>query len=193
MICAIACVDRNFGIGYNNDLLFHIKDDLKHFKELTNNQNVIMGRKTYESLPNGSLPNRNNIIITSQCKSDGFELLTLENKSSKKSKKKNVNSSILVRPLMCNMEYIKNLLSRPDMFTDENDNAFIIGGESIYKELLPFYERIYLTRVQETCKNVDRYFPNINYMSEWKLSSVGNTKEENGIKYQFCVYDKVKE
>lgn len=185
MICAIACVDRNFGIGYNNDLLFHIKNDLKHFKELTNNQNIIMGRKTYESLPNKPLPNRNNIVITSKCKNNGFELLELENKSS--------NNSIVIRPLMCNMEYIKSFLSRPDMFTDEDDNAFIIGGESIYKELLPLCERIYLTRVQETCENVDTYFPNIDNMSEWKLSFVGNTKEENGIKYQFCVYDKVKE
>lgn len=193
MICAIACVDKNFGIGYDNDLLFYIKDDLKHFKELTNNQNVIMGRKTYESLPNSPLPNRNNIIITSQCKGDTFELLTLENKSNNKSKKKPVRKPIENRPLMCKMKFIKSFLSRPDMFTDENDNAFIIGGESIYKELLPLCERVYLTKVQEACKNVDRYFPNIDNMLEWKLSSVGDVKEENGVKYQFCVYDKVKE
>lgn len=63
-ITLIACVDKNFGIGYKNDLLFNIKEDLAHFKQQTTNKSVVMGRKTWESLPNKPLPNRNNYVIT---------------------------------------------------------------------------------------------------------------------------------
>lgn len=65
MLNAIAAVDKNYGIGYKNELLIHIPNDLKHFKEITLNNIVVMGRKTYESLPNGALPDRLNIVITS--------------------------------------------------------------------------------------------------------------------------------
>lgn len=66
MLNAIAAVDKNYGIGYKNELLIHIPNDLKHFKEITLNNIVVMGRKTYESLPNGALPDRLNIVITSK-------------------------------------------------------------------------------------------------------------------------------
>ena len=65
MISAIVAVDANWGIGYNGQLLEHISDDLKRFKELTSNNTVVMGRKTWESLPNKPLPNRLNIVLTS--------------------------------------------------------------------------------------------------------------------------------
>ena len=62
----IAAIDKNNGIGYQNDLLFYLPNDLKHFKELTTNHTVLMGRKTYESLPKGALPNRRNIVLSSK-------------------------------------------------------------------------------------------------------------------------------
>ena len=65
MISAIVAVDANWGIGYNGQLLEHISDDLKRFKELTSNNTVVMGRKTWESLPNKPLPNRFNVVLTS--------------------------------------------------------------------------------------------------------------------------------
>ena len=62
---AIVCVSKNWGIGKNNDLLFHIGSDLKRFRSLTLGQNIIMGRKTLESFPNGNpLPKRNNIVLS---------------------------------------------------------------------------------------------------------------------------------
>ena len=64
MISAIVAVDENFGIGFNGDLLEHIPEDLKHFKELTSGHNVVMGRKTWDSLPKKPLPNRHNLVIT---------------------------------------------------------------------------------------------------------------------------------
>lgn len=64
IISIIVAIDKNNGIGKNNDLLVYIPGDLKRFKEITSGHPVIMGRKTFESLPNGPLPNRKNIVIT---------------------------------------------------------------------------------------------------------------------------------
>lgn len=66
MISAIVAVDENWGIGYNGDLLEHIPEDLKYFKTLTDGNTIIMGRKTWDSLPKKPLPNRFNVVITSQ-------------------------------------------------------------------------------------------------------------------------------
>ena len=68
MISAIVAVDNNWGIGYNGDLLEHIPEDLKYFKQLTSGEYkaVVMGRKTWDSLPKKPLPNRKNIVITTQ-------------------------------------------------------------------------------------------------------------------------------
>ena len=75
MISAIVAVDENFGIGFNGDLLEHIPEDLKRFKQLTTNKTIIMGRKTWESLPNKPLPDRLNIVVTSKERS--FEEMTV--------------------------------------------------------------------------------------------------------------------
>lgn len=66
VINLIACIDRNGGIGYQNRLLFHIKKDMERFRLLTTGHTIVMGRKTYDSLPNGALPNRRNIVISKQ-------------------------------------------------------------------------------------------------------------------------------
>jgi dihydrofolate reductase len=80
MISAIVAVDKNWGIGFNNDLLEHIPEDLKRFKELTTGNTVIMGRKTWDSLPKKPLPDRLNIIITSNPKEneENIKYMTLE-------------------------------------------------------------------------------------------------------------------
>ena len=80
MISAIVAVDNNWGIGFNGDLLEHIPEDLKYFKELTSGGVVIMGRKTWDSLPKKPLPNRVNIVITSNPKEDeeNVKYMTLE-------------------------------------------------------------------------------------------------------------------
>ena len=71
-----------------------------------------------------------------------------------------------------------------------NKNAYIIGGGQIYKELLPFCERVYLTKILHAYDDVDTYFPNIDNMLEWERTSASEVKEYNGIRYQFCVYDR---
>ena len=83
MISAIVAVDNNWGIGYNGDLLEKIPEDMKRFKELTTNKVVIMGRKTWDSLPQKPLPDRYNVIITNNCysydyDSDDYDYYTME-------------------------------------------------------------------------------------------------------------------
>lgn len=170
MIAAVVCVDANYGIGSKNNLLVHIPEDMKRFKEITSNGSVIVGRKTYESLPKKPLPDRTNIILTRKAK-----------KKPKLQKDGTIHS---------NMKYIQAWLSTQEVIK-ENNGIFVIGGGQIYKELLPFCERIYITKVLHSFDNVDTYFPNIDTMPEWGLSTVGEIKEHNGIQYHFCVYDRV--
>ncbi len=166
MISAIVCVDENWGIGYQGKLLAHIPEDMKFFKDKTTNNAVIMGRKTYDSLPLKPLPNRTNIVITS-----------------KKNKTHDNDATSYV-----SMKFIKtyfDTLSQKSMA-----NYYIIGGGQIYKELLPYCDKVYVTKVFHCYDNADTYFPNIDNIPEWEIESASEIKEYNNIKYQFCTYKK---
>lgn len=167
MISAIVCVDENWGIGCNNGLLVNIPEDMRFFKEKTMNNAVIMGRKTYDSLPKKPLPNRINYVITSRTTSKKCDY---------------VNNCYFM-----SMDYIKDYL--PSISFSYKD-IFIIGGGMIYKELLPYCEKIYLTKVFHGYENVDTYFPNIDNIPEWEIESTSEIKEYDGIKYQFYTYSK---
>ena len=169
MIACIACIDQNYGIGKNNELLVRIPEDMKHFKKLTNNGSIIMGHKTYDTLPKKPLPDRTNIVITTKVKRP----------------KPQKDGSIF-----SDMEHIKTWLSNENVIK-ENNGIYVIGGGIIYSQLLPYCERIYLTKVLHSYENVDTYFPNIDNMSEWEMTEESEVKEHNGIKYQFCIYDRV--
>ena len=179
MIATIVAIDSNYGIGSKGKLLTHIPEDMKMFKELTTNNVVVMGRKTYESLPKKPLPNRTNIIITSQ--KETYPCFD------------NVNNNVVYE----DMEGAKLFLSCFEKIkviydTDVRDrDVYVIGGGQIYKELLPFCERVYITKIFHAYDNVDTYFPNIDNMLEWEMTSASEVKEHNGIKYQFCVYNRV--
>ena len=163
MISAIVAVDNNWGIGYNGDLLEKIPEDMKYFKELTTNNVVIMGRKTWDSLPKKPLPNRTNIVITSQKKGDenGAKFMTLEDA----------------------MRYA--IVNRP---TD----VFIIGGEQIYEKLLPICNRIYVTKILKNHKDIDTYFPNLDKDPEWEISTCTELRfSEEDIPYAFLTYDRI--
>jgi dihydrofolate reductase len=113
----IVAIAKNNAIGKNNDLLWHISGDLKRFKQITSGHAVIMGRRTFFSLPNGALPNRRNIVIT-DCPEDccpGAEKV----------------ASIEEAISICN----------------SNEENFIIGGGMIYAQFLPIADKIYLTVV----------------------------------------------
>lgn len=165
MISVIVAADLNNAIGNKNGLLAHIPADMKHFKDLTMGSTVVMGRKTYDSLPKKPLPNRLNLVITSKVK-DRYEIQD--------------DGSIFV-----SMEYAKTwLINRKAI----GDYVFIIGGGQIYKELLPYCDKIYLTKIFHAYEDADTYFPNIDKMDEWKQEKAGEVKEYNGLKYQFCEY-----
>lgn len=169
MVASIVCVDKNWGIGYQGRLLAHIPEDMKLFKEMTTNNVVIMGRKTYESLPVKPLPHRVNIVITS--KVDGFEI--------------DENGTIFTI-----MEFIKIFLNT--LSPDSPIDYYIIGGGQIYKELLPYCDTSYVTKVDRAYENVDVYFPNLDFSKEWEMWDEDHeVKKYNGIKYMFCVYENI--
>ena len=116
---SIACVGKNLELGYNNELIFHIKEDMKYFKDVTLNHIVVMGRRTFESLP-GLLKDRKNVVISNSRKEfpDGVEVF------------KSIHEF---------MEHYKNY----------DGEIFVIGGASIYRQFLDYCDRIYLTEVDE--------------------------------------------
>lgn len=128
-VSIIAAMDSARGIGRGNRLMWHISEDLKHFKELTSGKAVIMGRKTFESIGR-ALPNRVNIVIT-------------KNKDFKAPGCVVVNS-------------IEEALIFGEM--KKNGEIFIIGGGEIYKQAMPFAHRLYLTIVEGDF-GADTFFP----------------------------------
>ena len=162
MINAIVAVDNDWGIGFNGELLEHIPEDLKYFKELTMNNIVVMGRKTWESLPKKPLPNRLNIVISNSERcitSEGAARISLDE----------------ARIRMANSEA----------------NWFIIGGGQIYKQLLPLCKKVYVTKIYKKHENIDAFFPNLDETDEWKATPVSDVREYNDISYQFWVYERV--
>lgn len=168
MLSIIACISQtNRAIGYQNRLLFHIKSDLTRFRELTTGHTIIMGRKTYESLPNGALPHRRNIVVSRSLKE------------------------------MEGCEVYPNLEAALKAAEGEFGETFIIGGESIYRQSLPAARKLYLTVVDDTEINnnaaandapqqADAFFPEIN-PKEWELIEK-EMRNENGLSFSFLTY-----
>lgn len=159
----IVAVSSNWGIGKDNRLLFNLPSDLRYFKEQTSGKVVVMGDKTYFSLPKRPLPNRTNIVMTLDpaLKCEGAEV---------------------VHSVAELLEKIKGYKA---------DDVFVCGGGAIYKLLLPYCNKAYVTKVQ--CEALaDTYFPNLDEMKDWKLFKKGEEQEENGLKFSFDVYENTK-
>ena len=164
-IIGIVCVDNKWNIGTNNDLLFHLKGDMKFFKEKTLNQTVCMGKNTFLSLP-GSKPlkNRTNIVLCSEgheyegciCKHSFDEIIDL-------------------------VEATKAL--------DFYDDLYIIGGAMLYKSMLPYYDVVYVTKVNAD-GNGTVGFPNLDEISEFTITEKSDIMIEDGIEYQFITYER---
>ena len=117
MISIIAAVDRKRGIGYQNRLLFWLPNDLKRFKALTTGNTIIMGRKTFESLPKGALPNRRNVVLSTQ------------------------------KDLICPGTEVFPSLEEALSSCQPDEHVYIIGGASVYRQALPFADALCLTEV----------------------------------------------
>lgn len=161
MISIIVAIAENYAIGKDNDLLWHIPEDLKRFKKITTAHKIIMGKRTYLSLPFRPLKNRKNIVITDD-PSDVFEGCT-------------VVYSITEALAKCNP-------------AEEN---FIIGGASVYRQLLPHTDRLYITWIHKDF-DADVFFPEIDF-KEWKIVSTEDFPgdEQLGFSYSYVVYDRI--
>ena len=155
-ISIIACVGKNLELGRNNDLIWHLPGDLKYFKKMTLGKTVVMGRKTFESLPK-ILPKRRNIIL--------------------QSKKEKIDGAIVANSVEMVLEMI------------QNEDTFIIGGASIYQAFLKYADKLYLTEVDAE-GDADVYFPTFDKSLYEK--NIIDSDEDNGIKYQYVLYKKIK-
>ena len=156
-ISIIACVGKKLELGKNNDLIWHLPNDLKYFKKVTSGKTVIMGRRTFDSLP-GVLPNRRNIVL-------------------RLSSGDKINDVEIFNDIPSILEAVK-----------DEDEAFIIGGASIYRQFLEYADKLYLTEVNETCSDADVYFPKFD-KRKYRKKIIGQD-QDNGIKYKFVIYER---
>ncbi len=118
-ISMIVAIAENYAIGKNNQLLWHISNDLKHFKKLTEDHNIIMGKNTFYSLPKRPLPKRTNIVLTRDSNFDEKNIIIVHS----------------IEEAIAEMNY-------------EKEN-FIIGGGSIYQQFMPLADKLYITRIHQ--------------------------------------------
>lgn len=156
----IAAVDANWAIGYRNELLVKIPNDQKWFQKITTGKVVVMGRKTMETFPNGMpLKNRTNIVLT------GDRALR-------------VKDAELVYG-------IEELLEKLKQYNTED--VYVIGGESVYEELLPYCDTAYITKIDYTYL-ADRYFPNLDNDADWHIESESEEQTYFDLEYYFVKY-----
>ena len=172
MLSIIACISKvHRAIGDKNRLLYAIPSDMTRFRMLTTGHTIIMGRKTFESLPNGALPNRRNIVISKTREQiTGCEVCSsLEEALA--ARKEEVGSK-------------KTAASKEAVGSKEaSDECFIIGGASIYEQALPFADKLYLTIVEKELEHADTFFPEIN-PAEWEVTEK-EMRNENGLPFTF--------
>ena len=158
----IVAVDANWGIGKNNDLLISIPEDMKYFRKVTAGKTLIYGRKTLESFPGQKpLPKRRNIVITRNAAYGG-------------------NGAEVVNSVEEACLAVKD---------EDPDNVFVIGGGAIYRQMLPFCTRAYVTRIDKVF-DADTFFPDLDSDPEWMIESESETMNYKGISYRFVIYKK---
>lgn len=157
----IVAVDKEWNIGYKNDLLFNIPEDMKFFRTTTLNKIVVMGRKTLESFP-GSKPlkNRVNIVLS--------------------------HSDIDVE----GAEFVKSVDELLDTLKKYNsDDVYVIGGSSIYELLMPYCDTAIITHIDTVAEKADKKFPELN-PDEWQIKTKSDTVESNGYTFKWIEYSR---
>lgn len=160
-ISIIAAVADNYAIGKANKLIWHLPADLKHFKQLTTGHTVVMGKRTFESLPNGPLPNRKNVVLT----------------------------SILSESIQDGYFEAESLEEALDLCEHEEE-IFIIGGSTVYKQSIDKADKLYITWVHDDFQ-ADAFFPEIDF-SQWKETAHEDHEpdDKNAYRYSFVTYEK---
>lgn len=171
MVILIAAVARRGAIGRKGDLLWHLPEDLRHFKRVTSGSCVIMGRKTWESLPKRPLPGRRNIVVTRNAdyvaeEAEVFTSLT-EALSAAQIGKEPVESA--------------------DRKMEEK--VFVIGGGELYAAAMPYADRLELTEIDAEAEDADTFFPEVD-KDIWVLTKVEDAETESELPYCFCTYER---
>jgi dihydrofolate reductase len=155
----IVNVTENWGIGKDGKLLVSISADLKRFRQLTTGKTVILGRKTLGTFPGGRpLKNRTNLILSGSA------------------------ASIEGAVVLPSLEALFGRLRECDL-----SQVSVIGGASVYRALLPYCERAYITKTFLT-PEADTFFPNLDEAENWSVAEAGPILEEDGVKFQYVDY-----
>ncbi len=156
----IVAVDKNWAIGKDNKLLVSIPQDMKFFRETTKGNVVVMGRKTLESFPNGlPLKNRVNVVLT-------------------RNENYHVKDAIIVHSVEELQEELKKYPS---------EQIYVIGGDSIYKLLLPYCDIAHITKIDHAYE-ADAYFPDLDEMDDWYVAADSEEQTYFDLEYQFLMY-----
>lgn len=162
-IALIAALAENNAIGNENKLLYWIPEDLKRFKALTTGHTIVMGRRTFESLPKGALPNRRNIVLSRQ-------------------------PGIIFPGAECYASLEEAL-----QHCQADETVFIIGGASVYHEALPMSDLLYLTHIDHTPATADAFFPKIDpHVWIQKNRDAHPVDEKHPYSYTFVDYERSK-
>jgi dihydrofolate reductase len=160
-IAIIVVLGKDRAIGKGNELLCHLPADLKHFKAITSGHTVIMGRKTFDSLPKGALPDRRNIVIS-----------------------RNPDLKIEGAEVYSSLDYALIKL------IDEKE-VFIIGGAQIYAQALPVADKLYLTKIHAVFPEADVFFPEINFHEWKEIEhETFPADEKNPYPFTFSTYER---
>ena len=160
----IVAVDNNWAIGYKNELLIRIPNDHKHFREETIGKVVVLGRKTLETFPQGQpLKKRTNIILS---RDPDYQ----------------VKDATVVHS-------VEELLAELKKYNDED--VYIIGGDSVYKQLLPYCNVAHVTKIDHEYQ-ADSYFPNLDEDEEWEITADSEEQTYFDLEYVFAKYERIK-
>ena len=160
-ISMIVAIDENGGIGLKNNLLAYIPSDLKRFKAITTGHSIIMGSNTWLSLPRRPLPERRNIVITSRVNTD-FDGALLAH---------SVDEAVAMLP--------------------DGDEAFVIGGASIYRQMFPLATKLYLTLIHKKFE-ADTFFPEIDFSQWHELERIDiDNDEKTDFSYTYLTLEKI--
>lgn len=154
----IAAIGKHHELGKGNDLIWHFKKDMAFFRATTKGHTVVMGRKTFDSLP-GLLPGRHHIVISRS------------------------NPQ-----LPEGVEVFASIEAFLEAYKDIEQEVFVIGGGEIYKQMLPYAQRLYLTEIQDSC-DADVYFPSFD--TSLYQRTVLSKETEAGIDFSFVKYEKM--
>ncbi len=159
----IAAIDRNYAIGYKNRLLYKLPNDMKRFKEITTGHTVLMGRKTFESLPKGALPNRRNIVLSTSLK--------------KAYPDTEIYSSVAEALSHCDIE----------------EEVYVMGGEMVYKECISLADTLQLTEIESEVKQADAFFPEFNKAEWDIIDKLTHPLDEkHKIEFSYITYKRIK-